>query len=761
MLSSTKGRTSLLGFVLTIFVALSSVALAQNASLSGYVSDASSKETLISATVMLQSTKYGAITTKAGYYVVSDIPPGSYIVKVTYIGYQPFEQEIVLSANQSKRLDIELQPADVNSDAVHVVADRADDDRQISISRVNIPVEQLSDFRIGGETDIFRTLQYLPGVLTSSQISSGLYIRGGSPDQNLILLDGSSVYNPTHLFGFFSTFNTEAIKDVDLSKGGFPAEYGTRLSAVLDLTQKDGNKEEFEGVGSIGTISSKVSMQGPVGDGSFFIGGRRTYLELLKTVVPEDTVNPLPDYYFYDLNGKIMQVLGDDDRIYLSGFMTQDDLEIQSEGLGFNIGIQNQIGALRWTHLFSEKMFSAVNLSTSFYENGFTGNSGGFQFEVGNSIQDYSLRASLDWFYNDDITFKTGLEATRYSFDYFQNFTGERIEPGEDTDSIAGSTRLEVRDYTAAWYGQTNWQVNNQLSVQAGLRFDYMDLRELMTFDPRLALSYQHDDFLTLKVAWGIYHQYLRLASNPDFTFFDTWLPTDSTVDPGDSQHYIVSAEMKPFRGIDVNVDVYYKTLNNISELRRRQTNSDNVNEVFFFGDGEAYGAELFIQKKTGRLTGWLGYALGTVNAQFDSINGGKEFRPKYDRRHDFKVVAQYELSETWEVGASFSFQSGQSYTGATSRFQANGPGENVGVGVIVPAERYGLRLPPSHQLNLSGAWKTTIFGLDSRLLIDIYNVYSRQDIWFRYYDTTDEVTEVTDVRLLPIIPSFALEIKF
>jgi hypothetical protein len=732
----------------------------ETATLNGYVTDASNQETLIGAVIRIKGLKLGGVTNTSGFFSVGKIPPGKHTVIVSMIGYEKQEVAVDLAAGESRKITVTLKPAAANANNVIVRGERNDENRQIAISRVNIPVEQLNQIRIGGEADVFRSLQYLPGVLTSSQISSGLFIRGGSPDQNLVLLDGSTVYNPSHLFGFFSTFNPDAMKDVELIKGGYPAEYGGRLSAVLNITQKDGNRNEVEGVASLGVISSRLSLQGPVGNGSWFIGGRRTYLDLITKLIPEDPENPLPDFAFYDLNAKVTQDLGSNDRLSLSGFASNDDLELNGAGLSFDIGIGNRTGAARWTHIFDEGLFSIVNLSASRYSNGFKGDNGGYEFEVGNTISDYTAKAHLEWYASDDLSVKGGLEGTKYRFEYLQNFTG-KTDKDESTGSQEGKTELTVYDWTFAGFLQGNYQLTDLLSMQAGVHLDYLDLSNTLTVDPRLALRYQAQEDIVLKASVGIFHQYLRLASIPDFSFFDTWLPTDSTVVPSDATHYILGLETEPFDGYDFNVDLYYKTLHNISELNELATRANTVAEIFFSGDGNAYGAELFLQKKKGDLTGWLGYALGFVNARFDSVNGGREFRPKYDRRHDMKIVGQYRLSDRWEVGASFTFQTGQSYTAATSRFRSRFPGESIGTDLTVPADRYGLRLPPSHQLNINVNYNTTVFDLPARLLIDIFNVYSRRDIWFRYYDTSGDVTTVTDVKLLPIIPTVSFEMKF
>jgi hypothetical protein len=737
------------------------------ASLSGYILDAENKEPLISATASIKEIKLGGFTNKSGFFTVRSIPVGRHVVVVSYLGYTRKEMTLEFAAGESKKITVELEKKISKGQEVTVEASREAERRQINISQVSVPMQQVKQLRIGGEADVFRTLQFLPGVLTSSQISSGLFIRGGSPDQNLVLLDGMAVYNPSHLFGFISAFNTEAIKDVDLMKGGFPAQYGGRLSAVLSLTQKDGNREKFEGTAAIGLLSSKISVEGPVGNGAWFLGGRASYLTLLRQLIPEDPANPLPDFGFYDLNGKITQSLSPDDKVSLSGFMSSDFLALEGGGLNVNIGIGNRAASGRWTHLFGDNIFSTVVLSSSHYRNGFDGNNGGFEAAVGNTITDYTGKADIEWFTTNDLTLKGGVEVSNYRFTFNQNL-GSRTttsSPGTPAPPVSDTqTNLEILDWTYAAYGQANYNFNEQLSAQAGLRWNFQRASGFTLWDPRLSLRYHIDENWTLKGSWGLYSQYLRLASNPDFTFFDTWLPTDASLGPARSTYYGLSLETKLFQDTDVPLeatfDVYYKSLQNINELNALAARSRKVSEVFFSGSGEAYGAELFVQKKVGTWTGWVGYALGWVWGTFDSINAGRRFNPRYDRRHDFKIIGLYTINEQWEIGASFAFQSGQPFTGVSSRFATRFPDEKFGTNISVSTDRFGLRLPPSHQLNINVNYNTTLFGLPAKLLIDIYNVYSRRDIWFVVYNNRGPVTEVTEVRLLPIIPTVSIEVK-
>lgn len=734
---------------------------ASNATINGYVRDAETGETLVGATVLIQETGQGTITNKSGYYSISEIKPGTYTVLYSFLGFEKKSVNVTLKQQESRRIDIELETEAFRMEEVVVEGDRLEDKRQITVSRVNIPIRQITKLRIGGEADIFRSLQYLPGVLSSSQISSGLYIRGGSPDQTLVLMDGSTVYNPSHLFGFFSTFNPDAVKDVDLIKGGFPAEYGGRMSAVLDLVQKDGNRKEFEGTAYLGLISSRLSAEGPVGDGSWFFGVRRTYIDLLTNMLetPED---PLPNYFFYDINGKISQDLGTSDKLFLSGFTSEDALDFDNNaGFSGDIGISNRALSSRWTHLFGDNLFSVFNFSWSRYRNSFSTENSGFETELENTIQDYTLKGNLEWFVSSDWTVKSGFELNRYLLTYMQNFTGNADSTVAEGTQEGGFTNLDESDNTASFFLQSNYQFSNLWSLQTGLRINYFQMRDLFKWDPRIALRYQLSSDMALKAAFGVYHQYFRLASLPDFSFFDTWMPTDSTVEPSRAIHYVLGLDTRPWKDIDFNVEVYYKDLNHVSELKQFQTQGRTVNDFFYDGEGEAFGIEFFLQKKSGRFTGWAGYALGWINTRFDELNNGEYFRPKWDRRHDLKLVAQYKLSDRWDISATFTFQTGQSYTGRTSRLETRLPGSDYGKGVTIPADRFGLRLPPSHQLNLNASYHTTLFGQPAKLLIDIYNVYSRRDIWFRFYDTTGDVTTVEDVKLLPILPSLAIEIKF
>ncbi len=751
-------RIQRLTILLLIFGIVATVAAEaeDGGSLSGYVKDKDSKETLISATVYVKGTKFGAYSNKLGFYTVRDIPPGKYEIVVSSVGYSKITKEFTIKSGKSIRHDFLLEQTEIFSESVRVTADREVERREITVSKINVPISQLKEIRIGGESDVFRSLQMLPGVLSSSQISSGLYVRGGSPDQNLVLIDGAAVYNPSHLFGFISTFNSEAIKDVELIKGAYHAEYGGRLSSVLNLTQKDGNREEFAGQMSIGTISSKLSLEGPVGNGSWFVGGRRTYLELITAMI-EDEDSPFPDFNFYDLNAKITQDLTDDDKLMLSGFMSADHMAFARKGMEMGLDIGNYMLNGRYTHIFDESLFLTANFSFSEYFNKFAGDNVGYQFLIDNRIVDYTSKLTLEWFASNDLTVKFGGEVSKYKFEYLQDFTGDTDAEKENGDG--GFLDMTVRDYNYSGFAQANWNFADFYSVQGGIRSSYFEEAGEFVVEPRLAFKWNFQTDMSLKLAYGIYHQNLKLATQPDFSFFDTWLPTDQTIALSKATHYIVSLETKPIDGYDLNFDIYYKKMENINELNRYSIEGDEVKDVFFTGEGDSYGAEVFLQKKYGAFTGWFGYGLGYINRTFQEINDGKSFNPKYDRRHDFKLVGQYTLNKKWTFGAQFTYQTGQAYTGYSSLFRSRLPGQDYGSDKVVYSDMYGMRLPASHQLNVNATYSFTTFGLESKLFMDIYNLYNRRDIWFRYYNTSTR--EYEDVELIPILPSISYELRF
>ena len=499
-----------------------------------------------------------------------------------------------------------------------------------------------------------------------------------------------------------------------------------------------------------------------------FLGGRRTYFDLIKPLFDTDPANPVPDYFFYDINGKAVFYLTDDDKLTFAGFASNDNLQFSNNGVDLGLDIGNRAGSMKFDKIWEDDAFSSSILSYSKYFNNFVVDNSGYEALIDNYISDLSFKSNIEFYLSESVTLKTGLELNYYTFSYLQDFTGSTDSTAEGSNS--GSTNFDVNDLNSSLFIQSNIQFTDFWSLQVGARATHYQLAfrdennffKQIRIDPRLASRFQVSDEFAVKLAWGIYHQNLKLATQPDFSFFDTWLVTDETLELGKATHYILSTETKLDDLFDINFDIYYKQMENVNELNRYATKIEKGEDVLHEGFAESFGFELFLQKSYGEFTGWIGYAFGVINAKYDSLNSNKWFNPKYDRRHDFKAVAFYDFNDSWDFGASFVFQSGQHYTGMTSWARAGAPGTTFGRGKTFPSQLYGLDLPPSHYLNVNANYSFHLFGYESKLFIDIFNIYSNRDIWFRLYQTNDsEIPEITDFKLLPILPTISFEIKF
>ncbi|HET6511574.1 MAG TPA: TonB-dependent receptor, partial [Candidatus Kapabacteria bacterium] len=557
-----------------------------SSTISGFVRDSANGEPIIGASVQIKALKRGARTNKSGYFVLYVPSNVEHLVEISSIGYSPFRTTIRLGPDDKKQLDIKLRTAAFQGGEVTVERDRDREREAPKVSTVTINPQQVAQLPKAGEADLFRTLQLIPGVKTSSEISSGLYIRGGSPDQNLILLDGSVLYNPSHFFGFFSTFNSDAIKDVELIKGGYPAEYGGRLSAVLSVTNKDGDREETHGKFSIGLISSRATVETPLGTGAVTLSGRRTYLDAILAATGLKDELDLPDYNFYDLNAKITQNPSNGDKIALSGYLGRDILDFSDPAAGASVLLKwgNKSASLDWMHLFNDNLFSQFNLSASSYFSNLTLGSSGEDFIRDNDILDYTLNGALEYSPNEDHQFKFGFQSTMYNFTFL-------VKYGKNPPSA----NVDLSPFYGAVYLQDEWKLSEQAAVNAGLRIDGISSRPEIGIDPRVSMRYILNSDVTLKASFGVYHQYLRLATNPNISFFDVWLPVDSTQPPARSEQYILGVATTPWEGYTLEVEGYYKKLHDIVELRPNIVNGARLSDVFFLGDGYSYGIELFL----------------------------------------------------------------------------------------------------------------------------------------------------------------------
>lgn len=719
--------------------------------ISGYVFDAENQEPLVGANVFLAGTGWGAATNKSGYFAISHVPPGKYTLHVRFVGYRSRKMVVEILPGKFLSLRIALRPQPIELQDVEVSA-RYYREEEKNASTVAMPVARLRGLPAIGETDLLRALQLLPGIQAVNELSSGLYIRGGSPDQNLILLDDITVYNPSHFFGFFSTFNPDAIKDIRLIRGGFPAEYGGRLSAVLDITNRDGNRERFESRGAVSLISSKLLIEGPLPRGSFMISGRRTYLDLLLSLSREDN---LPQYYFYDLNAKVNLDIGQGDRLIFSGYLGRDNLHFdrkeQNVTTGdINIGWGNRVFSAQWIHLFGPRLFARFVLAASRFQSLIDADASGFTVIFDNSIQDYSAKANLEWFASPQHYAKFGVWLTRYRF-----FNAIRI--GENTGF---ENRIASRPIYLALFVQDEWRPSPRWKVLAGLRANAFSDGPHIQLDPRLQIRRQLTNRIGLLFSLGSYTQYTTVVVNDVASFADLWYPIDDTIDPQRSQHYIAGLDVELPWSFSLNVEAYYKPMQNVVEFRESHNpNRDKLKDIFYVGRGLSRGIEFFLQKRSGRLTGWIGYSWSRTTRTFVHLNAGKPFPAKWDFTHDLTITLSYRPASKWQLGATFVYKSGPTFTVPAGKYRLGPPG--FPIDYIRAGPKNGARLEPYHRLDLFISRKFQLLGIRGSANLNIFNVYNHRNVWYRDYDFRElnEPPKVTDVRLLPILPT--LEVTF
>ena len=665
----THGRS---GLRMLAAVWLLAAGAAQAATLSGFVTDADNGESLPLASIVLTQVQLGAASNSSGYYAVKEIPAGTYEVVISYIGYKSWRDTLAFS-DRDVRLDVALQVESVDLEEIVIQAERREELEQATQSSfIALQVEPLQQMPAIGEADLLRSLQLLPGIQSASDISSGLYVRGGGPDQTAILLDHIPLYNPSHLFGFFSTFNADAIKDVQLYKGAYPAAYGRTLGAVLDVSNREGNRQHFSGRGGVSLIASRFLAEGPVGQGSWMMAGRRTYLEPVLSAIRSRGVDIPLNYYFYDFNGKVNQRWGDD-TFTVSTYWGQDDLrvDIEDENESFiDLRWGNRTLTARWTRVFSPTLFGHFMAAGSSYENALLFSFFATPFGVANSIRDWSLKGDVDYFANRNHTLTLGFLATLFEFDYSESFNQQ-----DQSD-------LYQRSVLASAYVQDEWQAGPTTRLRLGGRGTYFSVGDRLHFTPRFSLSHALSENVRVKAAAGMYRQYLQLITTEAFSGGDFWVPLDSSVEPGRSYQGVVGTEWNPSRRYQLSVEAYYTDLANLVVLDNavavdsEDTRSDDIFKSG--GSGWASGVEVFLQRRTGALTGWVGYTLGWTRRTFPELNGGRTFPPKYDRRHDLSFVVSYQAGK-WRLGSNLVYATGQAFTPASARYSLREPTTGIG----------------------------------------------------------------------------------
>lgn len=773
-----------------VFVCLPVSLLAQKkVTLSGYMRDAASGEALIGANVYIKEASLGTQSNTYGFYSIS-VPAGSYTVSFSYVGYAAKTE--TLNLIESTTLNADLQNKTTLKE-VEVRSTRKEENvKSTDMGKISLSAEQIKTLPvIFGETDILKALQLLPGVQSAGEGNSGFYVRGGGPDQNLILLDDAVVYNTGHLFGFFSVFNTDAIKNVTLIKGGMPANYGGRLSSVVDVSMKEGNMKEYHAEGGIGLIASRLLIEGPIkkDKGSFIVAGRRTYIDaLIKPFAKGNFAGS--GYYFYDANLKANYKISDKDRVYLSGYFGRDKFKFKSSSGSFNADIPwgNSTATLRWNHLFSDRLFLNATAVYNDYKFAFAAGQNDFQIKLSSGVRDYNGKVDLDYYTAFNHKFKAGLAYTYHKFipNQLSGKSGEvELKPNNALIKYAHEGGAYIMDefdpakwlkinagVRYSWFGQagpyTQYQYDINQKKTDSTRYSSGDIvKTYGGFEPRLNMRFGLNERSSIKASVSKSYQYIHLVSNNGSTLpTDLWVPSTFYVQPQMSWQYSLGY----FRNfldnkLETSVEVYYKDMKNQIEYREGYIPSTlrDPELDFVFGKGEAYGAEFFVNKTKGKFTGWVGYTLSWTYRTFKDINKGERYPAKYDRRHDISIVGSYELNSRWTVSTVFVYGSGNAITLPTNYYFVDQ--------TVVPqySQTNAYRLFAYHRLDLSAIYKPQHKKprkWQGSWAFSIYNVYSRQNPYFLYVDTKGDLNggvqaKVMQVSIFPILPSITYNFKF
>ena len=789
-------------FVLFVFFLLGNMVFAQEKyTISGFVEDASSGEKLIGVNIYDLKSDKGVSTNTYGFFSLT-LPADSVILAVSYVGYETQFVNFLLDENKELNFamatDFQLEEFEVVGESVERI------EESTQMSRINVSATQLRKLpAFLGENDVLKAIQLLPGVQSGGEGQSGFYVRGGSPDQNLILLDGVPVYNASHLFGFFSVFNADAISDVNLIKGGFPARYGGRLSSVLEINMKEGNRKELKGAGSISNVASKLTLEGPLGKKtSFLISGRRTYIDLLARPIitsqfKKNGNEGVVGYNFYDLNLKLNHTISKKDKLYFSMYNGLDRFYLRTKE-NFNDGFSEIRSSLywgnlafigRWNHLLSDKLFSNVTVSYTQYEFG-TGVGFKERFDEGNGvvetdadltydsgIDDWTAKVDFDYYPSPNHSVKFGLQYTYHDFnpgefDVSYESTGE-----EDFKQVFGNSRVYSNEFYA--YAEDDFEVGDKLKINAGLHFSGFLLKDdnFLSLQPRISARYKLTPNTSLKASYATMAQFVHLLTNQGVGLpTDLWVPSTSAIKPQQSRQVAIGIARNFKNKYEFSVEGFYKEMDNVVSFKEGSSLFvlGNWEDKVIQGQGTAYGLELFLQKKKGDFSGWIGYTLAWNWRTFDDLNNGNRFPFKYDRRHDLSLVGIYEVSDRINLSATWVYGTGNAVS-LPNRMVPAFTEYSVGdsfldfsyFNVNTFDERNNFRMRAYHRFDINIDFIKEKKRYTRTWSLGAYNVYNRVNPFF--LEVRNEPTgpngqtnrQLVEVGLFPIIPSIAYKFEF
>jgi hypothetical protein len=712
----------------------------------GFVREKENREPVIMGNVWIKNSHIGTTTNLKGYYVLPDLPPGPCMVCFRYIGFGTVQKEINIGQDDLE-LNVLLEPEAILLQGTSTTAEREKRELEIMPGQIVVQAPLLRSIPQVAEADLFRALQMLPGVATLSDFSAGLYIRGGSADQNLILLDEIDVYNPNHMFGFFSTFNTDAVKSVELLKGGYPARHGGRLSSVLNVYNEEGNREKFEGVARLSLLSASSTLQGPWKRGSWMVSGRRTYLDLASKIADVD----LP-YYFYDGHAKINWDINPKNLASISFYAGNDLLDLGEDGMNVSLDWGNKTFSSQWTHLFSSKLFSHFVLAGSRYDSDTKVKFDEVEFGIFNSISDLAAKGILTYSPNTSHSIDFGFETKSLDFDL--NYY---VVDMDYSNTFSGN-------YYSA-YIQDNIRLTPLTIVQTGLRVDHYSDGHYTRLDPRFSIQQSFTDRLNLKLSYGLYHQFLNLVQQEGMNFADMWFPVDRTFKPGQAQHYIVGLQYDNKQTFSVDIEAYYKYYGNIAEYNIYKSEDEFIENqtaasTFLSGIGKSYGLDLYLRNHFGRLEGWLGYSLCWSRKQVNRYNFDNWYYPTYDRRHTITWIQDYKLKDNLRLNTAFKYGSGQPYTESLAWFEVMDPMGRVHYETLDGGKNL-YRLPSYHRLDIGLFYTRTLARKKTEFFVQVVNVYNHKNVFFRRYDTAENPPKIEDINMLPLIPTLGISVFF
>ncbi len=767
--------------ILSFIFLFKGVLLLSQISVSGYITDANTGESLIGATIYDASTARGAASNAFGFFSLN-LPKSNGLknIRFSFIGYKP--QELEIRCSNDTVLKIALVPGNNIGEVTVSAESKIEETCEISINKISAKTISLLP-AIGGESDVLKVMQLMPGVTQGNELSAGLYVRGGTPDQNLMLIDDVPAYYVNHLGGFVSTFNVDAINSITLIKGGFPAKYGSRVSSVVDIRLKDGNNQKFEGSGSLGLISSKACLQGPIvkSKASYLISFRRMYLDLLTRPLTKLIFSGVSiGYDFYDLNAKINYQINDNNKCYISFYSGDDCLlfKLKSKSIDYvekeTFKWGNNIGSFRWNHAFSPKLFTNTTAGYTRYryqlKDNYDDDSTSTTQSKDSSIRDYLVKSDWDYYPYDFYTFSFGAAYTNHLFIPI-NTTYE----GYDNSSTASKyNNAKYHSSEMALYLENKLTLFNTIKTNLSARYAIynVDSSNFKSFEPRLTMNIPLMPSYSVKFGYAAMKQYVHLLTSTSGDFpVDYWVPATAYLKPETSEQYNIglfhtSADSK----YEISIEAYYKNMDNLIAFKDGTSSLSGVSnwesKIYSSGVGISKGLEFMLKKNKGKYTGWINYTLANTTRQFDQINNGNTYPFKYDRRHCIDIVAMYKINQKIDISATWVYQSGSPYTLAYAAYQSVDDNNEL-ITAYIYSDRNAYRMRDYHKLDVGinfrkdKPWGERIWN------ISVYNLYNRQNPYYYYWQTTDEfsgdniIPKLKQASLFCFIPSFSYTLKF